>query len=111
MDWDYTTVLIYVTAFAALVLPPLYQWSSRGHWWRDGLGVHLMAFMGVQALVFSTWAMARTYNTFLGGTPEWFMDWVLLGAFTLMPLVLIWRAVELIRFGLASRRYPVDQEV
>lgn len=110
MTLDYTTFLIYATALIALTLPPLYQWSSQNRWWHDALGVHLMAFMSVQAVVFTTWAVARTYNYYLGGTPGWFQDWVVLGAFTFMPIVLAWRAFELIRNGREARRYPVTRE-
>jgi len=107
---DYTTILIYGTALIALSLPVLYQWSSQGHWWHDQLGVHLMAFMSVQAVVFTAWALARFLGNALGRVPEWFSDWVILGTFTAMPIVLAWRAAELVRAGRDVRRYSFDQE-
>ena len=103
---DYTTILIYLTAGIAVMLPPLYWWASQGRWWRDQLGIHLMAFMTVQAIVFTAWARARFLRDTLGATPDWFFDWVVLGSFTLMPLILAWRGWELILAGRDARRYP-----
>lgn len=51
------TILMYVAAAALIPFPFLYQWQTGGtltrpgSWHKDGVGVHLMCFMGALALV------------------------------------------------------------
>ncbi|TQS30068.1 hypothetical protein [Microbispora sp. KK1-11] len=83
------SVLIVCTAVLADACTLVYGFGFR--WWRDSTGRHLFSFMASIGLVASLWAVRL-----LAGDTPWFAG-ARLAAFGLVPWVLGWRLLIILR--------------
>lgn len=91
-------VLLIVSALLATAFIVLYHWSAV--WWKNADGRHVMAFMAALAAVLDLGVVRIVI-----GTQEWF-EWLRLGVFVGIPLVLAQRLLILVRaqFGKSGKR-------
>jgi hypothetical protein len=98
--------LVVLSAVFAGASPILYAIlpNSRKTWWRDIMGKHLMSYMAVIGLVLVESAIAVLFH--VTRRDDWFAELRLI-TFCLVPVVLAWRMIIIVVFGLRGS----DEEV
>ncbi len=90
------SVLIVITAILATACPVVYGAFHR--WWTTPTGRHLFSFMTVIAVIVDLWALRLIIPD-----GDWFVA-VRLAAFALLPWVLAWRLLIIVKAVIAEKR-------
>jgi hypothetical protein len=85
-----SVVVIWAGAVAAWVFVAMYHLLSRGAWARDPIGRHVMAFVAVDAAVFTLLALTTLWP--LLGLMTWYR-WAYVASVAGIPYTIIWRIV------------------
>jgi len=99
-------VVIWAGAISAWIFVVMYHVLSRGGWARDPIGRHVMAFVGVDAAVFTLLALTTLWP--LLGLMTWYR-WAYVASVAGIPYTILWRILIAWRLfhdvvGVAGRR-------
>lgn len=86
--------LIYVAELSLSVVPAVMSvvvYATRNRWWRHSIGIHLMGYMSVVAVV-----LALSLLRWAIGVPPW-LAWTYLGVFALVPVITWWRLIVILQ--------------
>lgn len=101
-------IMLIGSALLAIACVVAFWRGTQGDWRHSSLGRHLMAFMATHALILGLGLTRIILVDVLGMSDPWVFQWIRLAAFCLLPVVIAWRLVIIIKAS-HSRSIMIDE--